>query len=78
MAEIGINEIKARTSQVVAEVEDGATYVVTNRARPTAVIVAIDEADDIALANADEFIRMRRQSRAAYRRGRTTNLEELT
>jgi prevent-host-death family protein len=77
MAEIGIKELKARASQVIEEVGGGASYVVTNRGRPAAVIVPIDEAEDIVLANADEFIRMRRQSRAAYRRRRTTNLDEL-
>lgn len=77
MAEIGIKELKSGASRVIEEVEAGASYVVTKRGRPAAVIVPIDEAEDLVLANADEFIRMRRRARSAYRRGRTTKLRDL-
>ena len=61
MAEIGIKELKAAASQVIDEVEGGAAYVVTKRGKPAAVLLPIDEAEDIVLANAGEFVRMRRQ-----------------
>jgi prevent-host-death family protein len=77
MAEIGIKELKAAASQVIDEVEGGAAYVVTKRGKPAAVLLPIDEAEDIVLANAGEFVRMRRQGRAAYKAGRTTRLRDL-
>jgi prevent-host-death family protein len=77
MAEIGIKELKAAASQVIDEVEGGAAYVVTKRGKPAAVLLPIDEAEDIVLANAGEFVRMRRQGRTAYKGGRTTRLRDL-
>jgi hypothetical protein len=50
---------------------------VTKRGRPAAVLLPIEEAEDLVLANADEFLRMRREARAAYAKGRTTTLEDL-
>lgn len=77
MAEVGIKELKATASQIIDAVEGGAAYVVTKRGRPAAVLLPVDEAEDVVLANADQFVRMRRQARAAYRARRTTNLKEL-
>ena len=77
MAEIGIKELKAAASRVIDEVEEGAAYVVTKRGKPAAVLLPIEEAEDIVLANAGELVRMRRQGRAAYRAGRTTKLRDL-
>jgi len=77
MAEIGIKELKAAASQVIDEVEGGAAYVVTKRGKPAAVLLPIDEAEDIVLANAGEFVRMRQQGRTAYKAGRTTRLRDL-
>lgn len=77
MAEIGIKELKATASAVIEEVEGGASYVVTKRGRPAAVLMSIDEAEDIVLAHADEYIRMRRAARAAYARGQSVPLCDL-
>jgi len=77
MAEIGVKELKATASAVIEEVEAGAAYVVTKRGRPAAVLMPIEEAEDIVLANADEYIRMRREARAAYARGQTAALRDL-
>jgi prevent-host-death family protein len=77
MAEIGIKELKATASAVIDEVKGGAAYVVTKRGRPAAVLLPVEEAEDLVLANADEYIRLRREARAAYARGRTTRLREL-
>jgi prevent-host-death family protein len=76
MAEIGIKELKATASEVVGRVEAGAAYVVTKRGRPAAAIVPIDQAEDLVLANANEYLRLRREGRAAYAKGTTTNLDE--
>ncbi len=78
MAEIGVKELKATASAVIDRVEAGAAYVVTKRGRPAAVLMPVEEAEDLVLANADEYVRMRRQARAAYAHGRTVNLSELT
>jgi prevent-host-death family protein len=77
VAEIGIKELKSGASRVVDEVAAGRSYVITKRGRATAAIVPIEEAEDLVLANAEEFVAMRRQAREAYRRGRSKPLEDL-
>ena len=77
MAEIGVKELKATASAVIEEVERGAAYVVTKRGRPAAVLLPIEEAEDLVLANADEYVRMRRQARVAYTSGVTVPLSEF-
>lgn len=77
MAEIGVKALKATTSAVIERVEGGTAYVITKRGRPAAVLLPVDEAEDVVLANADEYVRMRRQARADYAAGRTTTLESL-
>lgn len=77
MAEIGIKELKTTASAVIDRVEAGAAYVITKRGRPAAVLLPVEEAEDLVLANADEYIRLRRDARAAYARGRTINLRDL-
>jgi prevent-host-death family protein len=78
MAEIGVKELKATASAVIEEVEAGATFVVTKRGKPAAVLLPVEEAEDVILANADEFVKMRRAARDSYRKGRTTSLEDLS
>lgn len=77
MAEIGVKDLRARVSAVIEAVEGGAMYVVTKRGRPAAVLLPVEEAEDMVLANADDHIRMRREARAAQARGRSTSLGEL-
>lgn len=77
MPEIGIKKLKADTSRVISEVSEGASYVVTKRGRPAAVIVPVEDAEDLVLANASEFVSMRRRAREDYRRGRSVGLDEL-
>ena len=77
MAEIGIKELKATASHVIDEVEGGQAFVVTKRGRAAAVLMPIEDAEDLVLANADEYVRMRKAGRAAYRKGLTTNLRDL-
>ncbi|MGH2572639.1 MAG: type II toxin-antitoxin system Phd/YefM family antitoxin [Actinomycetota bacterium] len=77
MAEIGVKELKASASRVIDEVAAGTSYVVTKRGRPAAVLMPVEEAEDLVLANAAEFIRLRRRGREEYRKGRTVPLEEL-
>jgi len=77
MAEIGVRELKATASAVIERVEAGAAYIVTKRGRPAGVLLPVEEAEDLILANADEFVRMRRAARTAYAKGRTKRLEDL-
>ncbi len=57
--------------------ERGSAYVVTKRGRPAAVLLPMDEAEDLVLANADEYVRQRRLARDDYAKGRTVRLEDL-
>jgi prevent-host-death family protein len=77
MAEIGLKELKATASAVIDRVEGGAAFVVTRRGRPAAVLMPVEEAEDIVLANADEYVRMRRAARADHANGRTVDLADL-
>ena len=77
MAEIGVKELKATTSAVIDRVEAGTAYVVTKRGRPAAVLLPVEEAEDLVLANASDYVRMRKQARADHAKGRTVGLEEL-
>jgi prevent-host-death family protein len=77
VAEIGVKELKTTASAVIDRVERGAAYVITKRGRPAAVLLPVEEAEDLVLANADEYVRMRREARAAFAKGRTVNLRDL-
>lgn len=77
MAEIGIKDLKSGASRVIDEVAGGKSYVVTKRGRPAAVIVSIEDAEDLVLAHAEEYVAMRRRARLAYRQGRTVDLADL-
>ncbi|MBA2298340.1 MAG: type II toxin-antitoxin system Phd/YefM family antitoxin [Actinobacteria bacterium] len=77
MAEIGIKELKSGASRVIEEVSGGKSYVVTKRGKATAVIMPVEEAEDLVLANAEEFVTMRRRAREAYRKGRSVPLRGL-
>jgi hypothetical protein len=41
------------------------------------VLLPVEEAEDLVLANADEYLRMGREARAGYAKGRTKRLEQL-
>jgi prevent-host-death family protein len=77
MAEIGVKELNATASAVIEEVEAGAAYVVTKRGKPAAVLLPVEDAEDLVLANADEYVRMRRQARRSYTKRRTTSMRDL-
>jgi prevent-host-death family protein len=77
VAEIGVKALKATTSAVIEEVEGGVAYIVTKRGRPAAVILPVEEAEDLVLASAGEYVRMRRAARAAFARGKAINLADL-
>ena len=59
-------------------ISGGRSYVVTKRGRAAAVIMPIEEAEDLVLANAEEFVSMRRLAREAYRKGLSLPLRDLS
>ena len=63
---------------VIERVEGGASYIVTKRGRPAAVLLPIEEAEDLVLANAEEYVTMRREARGSYAKGRTTSLTDVS
>jgi len=77
MAEIGIKALKSGASRVIDEVAAGKSYVVTKRGHAKAVIVPIEDAEDLVLAYAEEYVEMRRRAREDYRKGRTRRLADL-
>jgi prevent-host-death family protein len=77
MAEIGVKGLKATASAVIDDVEAGMAYVITKRGRPAAVLLPLEEAEDLVLANAEAYVRMRRAARADHAKGRSTRLEDL-
>jgi prevent-host-death family protein len=77
MAEISVTELKATASAVIGTVEDGAMYLVTKRGRPVAVLLPTEEAEELVLASADEYSRMRRRARMAHARGRSRALGHI-
>ena len=77
MAKIGVKELRTTASEVIERVEGGATYVVIRRGLPVAVLLPIAEAEDLVLTNTDQFVRIRREARTTYRKGKTINLRDL-
>ena len=77
MAEIGIKDLKSGASRVIDEVSAGTSYVVTKRGKPAAVIMPLEDAEDLVLAYAEEYVEMRRRGREDYRKGRTRRLADL-
>jgi len=77
VAKIGVKELRTTASEVIERVEGGATYVVIRRGLPVAVLLPIAEAEDLVLTNTDQFVRIRREARTTYRKGKTINLRDL-
>ena len=77
MAQIGVKQLKAIASAVIEDVEGGTAYVITKRGRPAAVLLPVEEAEDLVLANATEYVRMRREARTEHEAGRSVSLSDL-
>jgi len=77
MAEIGIKQLKASASSVIEDVEGGAAYVITKRGRPAAVLLPVDEAEDLVLTSTSQYVQLRREARSAYEAGKTVSLDDL-
>jgi prevent-host-death family protein len=78
MATVGVRELKAKASQVVQSVERGDAFLVTNRGRPVAVLLPFNlHAEDLILAEAPHFVRLRATAREEHRKGQTTEWRKL-
>lgn len=80
MPTVSVRELANNTSAVVAAVaRSGRPTVVTDRGRPVAALVPIDQAEleDLLLANAPEFVQGRRHAVAELAAGQTRSLDSV-
>ena len=57
--EVSVRELSRNTAGVLDDVAAGERIVVTRFGDPVALVLSVDEAIDVFLANAEEFVRMR-------------------
>lgn len=74
--EVGVADLKNGTSGVLRDVTHGERVIVTKHGRPIAVILGIEEAVDLMLAHAEEFVRMRIEAREELAAGRAWEWRE--
>ena len=78
MASVGIRELKVHASDIVERAEAGEAFLVTRRGKPVAVVLPFGvEAEDLILAHAPSFIKLRDEARTELRRGLTVGWESL-
>jgi prevent-host-death family protein len=78
MAAIGIRDLKVHASDIVKRAEAGESILVTRRGKPVAVMLPFGiEAEDLILAHAPTFIKLREEGRSELRKGQTTSWESL-
>jgi prevent-host-death family protein len=78
MASVGIRDLKTHASDIVERAEAGEAFLVTRRGRPVAVVLPFTvDAEDLILAHAPHFIRLREEGRADLRKGKTVDWETL-
>ncbi len=78
MATIGVRELKAKASQVLDRAEAGEPFLVTRRGRPGAVVLPFNiDTEDLILAQAPAFIKLRDDARSDYQTGRSEAWEDV-
>jgi prevent-host-death family protein len=78
MASVGIRDLKTHASDIVERAEAGEAFLVTRRGKPVAVVLPFTvDAEDLILAHAPQFIRLREGGRADLRKGKTVDWETL-
>jgi prevent-host-death family protein len=78
MAAVGIRDLKTHASDIVERAEAGEAFLVTRRGKPVAVVLPFTvDAEDLILAHAPRFIRLREEGRADLRKGKTVGWETL-
>jgi prevent-host-death family protein len=78
MAAVGIRDLKTHASEIVERAEAGEAFLVTRRGKPVAVVLPFTvDVEDLILAHASPFIRLREEGRADLRKGNTVGWESL-
>ena len=78
MATIGVRELKAKASDILDRTEAGEPFLVTRRGRPVAVVLPFNiETEDLILAQAPSFIKLREAARAEHRKGQTLAWDDV-
>lgn len=78
MAAVGIRDLKTHASDIVERAEAGEAFLVTRRGKPVAVVLPFTvDAEDLILAHAPHFIRLREQGRSDWRKGKTVGWDSL-
>lgn len=78
MATIGVRELKARASDILDRTEAGEPFLITRRGRPVAVVLPFNiETEDLILAQAPSFIKLREAARSEHRKGQTLAWEDV-
>ena len=78
MATIGVRELKAKVSDILDRTEAGEPFLVTRRGRPVAVVLPFNiETEDLILAQAPTFIKLREAARSEHRKGRTLAWDDV-
>ena len=71
MSSVAIRELRARASEIVRRAEAGEAFLVTKRGRPVAIMLPFDvDAEDLILAEAEPFVRLRARARTNCIRAR--------
>jgi prevent-host-death family protein len=76
VAEIDLTELERAPGDAIHRAEAGERVVVTRDGRAAAVIMSAEDAEDLALAQSDEYAQQRTEGRAAYERGETVPLDD--
>jgi prevent-host-death family protein len=72
IATVGIRDLKTHASDIVERAEAGEAFLVTRRGKPVAVVLPFSfDAEDLILAHAPQFIRLRERGRTERRKGKT-------
>jgi prevent-host-death family protein len=78
MAAVGIRDLKTHASDIVDRAEAGEAFLVTRRGKPVAVVLPFSfDAEDLILAHAPQFIRLREKGRADRRKRKTIAWDAL-
>jgi len=78
MAAVGIRDLKTHASDIVERAEAGEAFLVTRRGKPVAVVLPFTvDAEDLILAHAPQFIKLREAGRADLRKRKTVAWNSL-
>lgn len=78
MSAVGIRELKAKTSEIIERVERGEVFLITRGGRGVSLLLPFGEyVEDMILARAPEFVRLRERGRKEYEQGRTISWTKL-